>query len=103
MESKLETYLGFAAKAGKLKFGMAKTEESAAKRKSKLIIIANDISEKSKKEMLFTANKYGVTAVVLSCTSELEKATGSHGSVISVEDESFAKAVIERLNSLKEI
>ena len=103
MDSKLETYFGFASKAGKLQFGMAKTEESAKRHKSKLIVISADISPKSRKEMLFIAEQYGVDTIELNCGSEeLENATGRRGSVISVEDDSFAKAVSQRFNSLNE-
>ncbi|MBQ0083526.1 MAG: ribosomal L7Ae/L30e/S12e/Gadd45 family protein [Clostridiales bacterium] len=103
MDSKLKTYLGFASKAGKLLFGMAKAAESAKRGKTGLIVYASDISPKSQKELLFTAKQYNVQAMLLPCTTdELENATGRKGSVISVEDDSFAKAVKERLNSIKE-
>ncbi|MBQ0084464.1 MAG: ribosomal L7Ae/L30e/S12e/Gadd45 family protein [Clostridiales bacterium] len=101
MESKIKTYLGFASKAGKLKFGMAKTEESAKKGKAELIAFANDVSDKTKKEILFIGNKYNVAVVPLGFSGdELEKAVGSRCLVLALEDNSFAKAIKNSIESI---
>ena len=56
MQSKVLTLLGFASKAGKLQFGMAKSGESVKSGKSALLICACDVSDKSKKEVAFLTN-----------------------------------------------
>ena len=43
--------LGFAAKAGKLSFGTHATEFAVESGKARLVLVANDISEKSIKEL----------------------------------------------------
>lgn len=99
MDSKLQTYLGFASKSGNLQFGFAKTEESAKRKKAKLIVFSGGISEKTKKEIFFISEKYGVRAAEICCTNdEFQKATGKPGLVVAIEDESFASAVEKRLN-----
>lgn len=97
MENKILTLLGFATRAGKLSFGAAKSEEQIKLKKSYLAVISNDISEKTKKEILFTANKNGVNAIVLenTDTSKLSNAVGRNCGVISVNDKSFASAITE--------
>lgn len=99
MNNSIAAYLGFASKAGKLSCGMAKAENAAKKQKAKLILIANDISEKSKKEMFFTANKYNVEILVLADTSseQLGHAIASRCSALSVNDASFAGAIKSKL------
>ena len=47
MNSKVLTMLGFAAKAGKLSFGMDAAVSSIKAKKARLIIVAADVSEKS--------------------------------------------------------
>ena len=49
MKSKLESYLGFARKSGNLISGAGTCEINMAKGKVKLLIIAEDTAENSKK------------------------------------------------------
>lgn len=99
MNNSLAAYLGFASKAGKLSCGMSKSESSAKSKKAKLILIANDVSEKSKKEMIFIAGKYETEIMILSDVSsdQLEHATGRRCSVVAVNDNSFSAAIKEKL------
>ncbi len=98
MKNSIAAYLGFAAKAGRLAFGQEKTAAAAATGKAKLILISNDVSPKSRKEMLFTADKFSVKAVILEDFSaeDFRHATGRMGSVIGVCDDSFANAILQK-------
>ncbi len=92
--SKTLTLLGFAAKALKLDYGMQKSIEAIKKNRSKLIITASDLSEKSKKEILFYATKQNVRLVTSDVTIEkLSTAVGRKCGVISVNDNGFADAI----------
>ena len=63
--NKVLTLLGFASKAGKLSYGFDAVRTSLSQKKSKLLLLANDISQKSKKEILFFGNKYNVSVIDL--------------------------------------
>ena len=97
MNNKILALLGFASKAGKLSYGMNKTDEALKKDVSRLVIVACDTSDKSKKEVIFSANKSGIEGIVLQdCTAEqLSHAVGRSCSVISVNDIGFAEAIRE--------
>lgn len=99
MNKKVLTLFGFATKAGKLCFGFSAAEESLLRHKSHLIAVACDVSEKSKKEISFKANKYDVTPLFLNNVSifELSNAVGHKCGIVSVNDEGFAKAIKEEI------
>lgn len=92
--NKTLTLLGFASKALKLEYGMQKSIEALKKNRSKLIVTASDLSEKSKKEILFYANKQNIRLLTLDVTVEnLSTAVGRKCGVISVNDNGFADAI----------
>ena len=93
--------LQFAAKAGRLSYGTHATEWAISSGKAKLCIAANDISAKSVKELKFKASKKGITAMVLEgvSTEALSAALGKRCGIVAVNDESFSKAIIDKLES----
>ncbi len=94
ISSKILTLLGFAAKALKLEYGMQKSIEAIKKNRSKLIVIASDLSEKSKKEISFYATKQNIRLRTIDVTIEkLSTAVGRKCGVISVNDNGFADAI----------
>jgi len=100
LTNKILTLLGFAAKAGKLSFGMDSSAEAIKKSKSKLIITAFDISEKSLKEINFHAQKNNVRVVTLDdCNiEELSHAVGKKCGILSVNDIGFRDGIIGEIN-----
>lgn len=97
MDSKILTLLGFASKAQKLSFGAAASSQTVKSGKSKLIVISSDISEKSKKEIRFLSDKYGINSIVLDTVSTitLSNAVGRNCGILSINDSSFASAITE--------
>ncbi len=97
MNSKILTLLGFASKAGKLSYGMADTVASLKKGVACMVIAAADTSDKSKKELIFHAQKYNTESFIFSGTTadDLGKAIGRACTVISVNDKGFADAVLK--------
>ncbi len=94
VQNKILTLLGFASKALKLDYGMNKTIEAINKKRSCLIIVASDLSHKSKKEILFYTTKQNIRLVTLEVTIEnLSTAIGRKCGVLSVNDNGFADAI----------
>ena len=60
MKNKILSLLGFATKAGKLGFGFEAAREALRDKKSKIVLIASDISEKSLKKIVTSTAFYGV-------------------------------------------
>lgn len=95
--NKILTLLGFASKASKLDFGFDASVESMKKKKTKLIIAANDISNKTLKEIVFFAEKYQTKHIILEDIDieTLSKAVGRRCGIIAVNDEGFANACVD--------
>lgn len=101
MNSKVCTLLGFASKAGALKFGFAASVDAVKSRKAKAVFFAEDISEKSRKEILYFCGKYGVDAVRLSGIGmkALGTAVGKNCGVTALTDQNFKTPILNSLTS----
>ena len=101
MTDKILTLLGFAAKAGKLSFGMDSSVEAIKRGKSRLTLAACDISQKSLKEINFHAKKNNVRVITLDdCNIErLSVAVGKKCGIISVNDRDFKDGIIGAVNN----
>lgn len=95
MNSKILTLLGFASKARKLSYGMNEAKISLEKGKSKLIVVAENVSPKSQKEINFSSHKNHVNVITLKGVSieTLSNAVGRNCGIISVNDSGFADAI----------
>ncbi len=95
MNNKTLTLLGFAAKAGKLSFGMDMTLLSIKNSKSFLVLAACDVSDKSKKEIGFHTLNKNIPFIVLDDVNieTVSKAVGRKCGILSVNDKSFAEAI----------
>lgn len=95
MSSKTLTLLGFASKAGKLAYGMEKTIEALKKNKACLVVTACDLSNKSKKEILFFTSNKNLNVVTLNgvTVENLSTAVGRKCGVLAVLDNGFADAI----------
>ena len=101
MNDKILTLLGFATKAGKLSYGFDAVKTALAQSKSKLVLIANDVSPKSKKEVLFYSDKSKTQCMVL---DEYNMETVSHAvghkcGIKSVNDISFSDGLLSVINA----
>ena len=95
MNERILTLLGFASKSGKLAYGFDMSVESVKKGKSKLLLTADDVSEKSQKEVIYFADKSNVEYIILKgiSTETLSNAIGKSCGIVSVNDSGFAKAI----------
>ena len=96
--------LGFAAKAGKLSFGTHATTYAITSKKAKLVCAAEDISAKSVKELKFNASKTNIPVMILKgiSTQLLSQRIGKNCGILAVNDEGFAKALIETQSEIEE-
>ena len=100
-QDKVLTLLGFCRKAGKLTVG---TEQVTALVKSGaacLVILANDISEKTEKELAFFAQ--GGKAVIIRLPFDRETvahATATTAGILATTDEGFCKAILQGGNEI---
>lgn len=87
--------MGFASKACRLSYGMDAAVAAVKKGKSRLIITADDVSQKSKKEIVFYTAKYSVESITLNGVNmqSVSDAVGRRCGILSVNDSGFADAL----------
>lgn len=100
MKDKILNLLGFASKAGKLTFGFEATVGAIKSGKAKLVLIAEDISPKSRKETVFFSEKFGVRHIELEEVNieTLSTAVGKKCGILSVCDQGFAEGIEQFLS-----
>lgn len=96
-DSKALALLGFAAKAGRLSYGMDAALKSLKSGKARLVTAANDISQKSRKEAAFFAEKGSVRFLTLERldTKTVSDAVGRRCGILSINDSGFADAFLK--------
>ncbi len=93
---KILNFLGIARRAGKLSLGFDAVEESVNKKKSKLVILACDVSERTRKSAERISENGNVKTVFSEISMEgFGNAIGKSVGIISVNDEGFAKRLVE--------
>lgn len=104
MKNKILTLLGFAAKAGKLSFGFEATLWSVKTKKAKLVLVASDVSQKSRKEAEYFAGKYNVRITTLNGIDmkTVSDAVGRKCGIISVNDQGFTDAILKAYDKYAE-
>ena len=87
--------IGLARRAGKVSYGAEGVLNDIKKRKAKLIVFSNDISERTKNDIL--KNIGTLPVLELDITKEvLGKAVGTKPTVtLSVNDSNFKKGILE--------
>ena len=86
-------------KLEKLFHGFDSIEESVKKKQVNLIIVANDTSEKTKKEMRFICDEYGIPLIVFGTIEGNSHSIGKiNRALIGICDEGLAKRFLELIN-----
>ncbi|MDO4517807.1 MAG: ribosomal L7Ae/L30e/S12e/Gadd45 family protein [Bacillota bacterium] len=94
MQNKVLTLLGFAKKSGNLVSGVNTCTFNLGRKKVKLMILAEDISEGSEKKIMKEIRKAGVEYIKYGNIDELSHITGGSGrSVFAILDENFANSI----------
>ena len=95
--------IGLAKRAGKVATGEFLCDKAIKNGQSRLIIIATDISENSKKAICDACNYYKVPYVLYGTGDELGRFTGTgHRVVVSVNDDNFKNAILSKLERIDE-
>ena len=99
MNNRILTLLGFASKASKLSFGYNSSLTDLSKKKSRIIICAEDLSPKTLKEITFYAEKENKKVFTLKGINieKLSQSVGRKCGMVSVNDEGFAESLKEEI------
>ena len=101
-KKKMLSYMGFAAKARKIVNGYNTCVFTMEKRKVKLLIIAADLAENSKKKMISAANKFNVEYRVFGDSDEMSRMTGTSGKgIFGITDENFANVISKEIDQIE--
>ncbi len=91
--------IGLARRAGKLSFGIESCKQEIEKGKGKLIIIAKDISEKTKSKIEELAKVHKVPLRQIGTIEELSNSIGQvKKAIIVIKEENLAKELIKRID-----
>lgn len=94
MTNKVYGLLGIASKAGKVISGTDIILEKLSRKKVKLVIIAEDASEKTIKNMKYYCDKEDVEIIIYGNISENSKAIGKNNrATIGVIDKNLTEAI----------
>ena len=92
--NKVYGMLGISAKAGKIIAGTDVVIENMKKKKIHMVIVAEDASEKTKKEMMFKCNQYNVKVVFFGNIETNSKSIGkSNKAIIGIIDKGLADSI----------
>lgn len=95
--------IGFAARARRICFGADSVEMQIKRRKVRLVIIAEDASDRTKEKFKKLCQEYEVTYFINGNLDELSKAIGkSNKAILGIQDINLAKE-IEKINNGGEI
>lgn len=90
--------VGIATKAGKTVSGEFATEKSIKEGKAKVVIVAKDASDNTKKLFQNKCDYYCVPVFVTGTKDELGMVTGNQSRAsLAVVDSGFAKVIVEKL------
>lgn len=100
-KSKILSVLGLARRAGRLSMGHDMAVKSICSGKARLLIFANDTSERVRNELKLTIRKNNAALPVYIADisiSEIHFSCGYKAGIITVDDENFSKKIISLLN-----
>ncbi|MCI8518949.1 MAG: 50S ribosomal protein L7ae [Clostridia bacterium] len=84
---------------GKVISGMDAVTESVQKHKAKLVIVAQDTSEKSKKNIKYVCTNNGISVIELSTIELLSRSIGKKNkAIIGITDKNFSEGILEKCN-----
>ena len=93
-ESKVLGLIGIATKAGKIAFGTESVIETIENKKARLVIFAQDASEKARENMTYKCEKSGIPIVAFGTIDILSHAIGKENkAVISIKDKNLGEEI----------
>lgn len=99
VDNKIYGLLGISAKAGKVISGTDIVLENISKGKIALVIVAEDASEKTKKNIKYFCEKENVDMIVFGDIFKNSKAIGKQNrAIIAVKDKNLAEAIKKQIH-----
>ena len=93
-KNKLLGLIGLARRAGKIDFGTQSSTDTIKRKKAKLIIMAQDISDRTKKNFETLCNKEKIEYRIFGTIDELSNCIGQNNkAVICIKDENFSNEI----------
>ncbi|WP_369298509.1 L7Ae/L30e/S12e/Gadd45 family ribosomal protein [uncultured Neglectibacter sp.] len=103
MKDKALSLLGLARRAGKIEAGFDAAVSAARGKKAKLLVAAEDVSEKTVKNLKYEGDRAGIPTVrVKAGMEETGHACGVRAGVLAVTEQGFATALLKVLEQEKE-
>ena len=97
---KLASYMGFAAKAGKLVSGTNTCIFTMAKGKIRLLIVSEDLADNGKEKVLRSAGQNEVEYRIYGRSEDLGHYTGKYGAgVFGITDDNFANVIADAIDN----
>lgn len=97
--NKIYGLLGLARRAGKISFGTESSIDTIQRKKAKLVIVAKDSSDRTKKNFKELCEKENVQIRIVGIIETLSKSIGQvNKAVLVIKDENFAKELIKRID-----
>lgn len=99
INNKLLGLLGICAKAGKVVSGADACLEEMKSNNIKLLIIAEDASDKTKKNYIFYGDKYNIQVAIAGSVDDLSKAIGKKNrAIIGIKDINLSTEIQKIIN-----
>ena len=99
MENKIYGLIGLARRAGKVSFGTEISIETIEKKKARLVIVAEDSSDRTKKNFKELSQKLNIPFKIAGTIEDLSKSIGQvNKAVLVIKDENFAKEILKRID-----
>lgn len=99
INNKILGLIGLAMKAGKVCFGADSVEENIIKKKTKLAIISEESSERTKNKFISICKKYTVPVIIYGDIESLSKSIGkSNKAILGINDINFSNSIQEKYN-----
>ena len=99
INNKILGLLGLARRAGKVSFGTESVLDSIERKRAKLIIIAEDSADRTKKNFESIGKEKNIPTKIFGTIEELSKSIGqSNKAVICVKDINFSKEILKIIN-----
>lgn len=96
MNNKILSLMGLCRRAGRMTIGNDSVIDSINRRTARLVIIADDVSERTKKGIVRAAAENNVKVISINENKdEISDAVGKFCAVLSIEDSGFAKKLIQ--------
>lgn len=96
-EDKIYGLIGLAARARKIAYGYDAVVELIKMNKAKLVIVTTDASDKTKKNMQYTCNKYNVELIIFGNKDKISHIIGKENKVIvALKDKNISGEICKR-------